>query len=68
MWTWMESASTFSPALPASAAISAHADQKGLVDFVTDMQQWPTEIRMVHGEQKARMALTEVLKQYANFH
>ncbi|WP_313507055.1 MBL fold metallo-hydrolase [Stutzerimonas nitrititolerans] len=36
---------------------SAHADQNGLVDFVTGMQQWPTEIRVVHGEQKAKQAL-----------
>jgi len=36
---------------------SAHADQNGLVGFVTGMQQWPTEIRVVHGEQKAKQAL-----------
>ena len=36
---------------------SAHADQKGLIEFVTGMQQWPTEIRVVHGEQKAKQAL-----------
>ncbi len=47
---------------------SAHADQKGLVEFVTGMQEWPGEIRVVHGEEKAKMALTEVLKQYANYH
>ncbi|MFV0453639.1 MAG: MBL fold metallo-hydrolase RNA specificity domain-containing protein [Pseudomonas sp.] len=41
---------------------SAHADQNGLVDFVTGMQQWPTEIRVVHGEQKAKQALAETLK------
>ncbi|WP_312447939.1 MBL fold metallo-hydrolase RNA specificity domain-containing protein [Stutzerimonas nitrititolerans] len=29
---------------------SAYADQKGLVGFVTGMQQWPNEIRVVHGE------------------
>ncbi|WP_312449980.1 MBL fold metallo-hydrolase [Stutzerimonas nitrititolerans] len=45
---------------------SAHADQKGLVEFVTGMQQWPTEIRVVHGEQKAKQALADVLRvQYA---
>ncbi|WP_312105682.1 MBL fold metallo-hydrolase RNA specificity domain-containing protein [Acinetobacter venetianus] len=45
---------------------SAHADQNGLVDFVTGMQQWPTEIRVVHGEQKAKQALADVLRvQYA---
>uniref|UniRef100_UPI002579C886 MBL fold metallo-hydrolase RNA specificity domain-containing protein n=1 Tax=Pseudomonas sp. TaxID=306 RepID=UPI002579C886 len=45
---------------------SAHADQKGLVEFVTGMQQWPTDIRIVHGEQKAKHALADVLRiQYA---
>ncbi|WP_312933969.1 MBL fold metallo-hydrolase [Stutzerimonas nitrititolerans] len=45
---------------------SAHADQSGLVEFVTGMQQWPTEIRVVHGEQKAKQALADVLRvQYA---
>lgn len=41
---------------------SAHADQKGLVEFVTGMQQWPTEIRVVHGEQNAKQALADTLK------
>jgi metallo-beta-lactamase family protein len=41
---------------------SAHADQKGLVDFVTGMQQWPTEIRVVHGDQGAKRALTDMLE------
>jgi len=36
---------------------SAHADQKGLVDFVTGMQQWPSEIRVVHGDVGAKGAL-----------
>lgn len=36
---------------------SAHADQKGLVEFVTGMQEWPTEIRVVHGEKGAKRAL-----------
>jgi metallo-beta-lactamase family protein len=36
---------------------SAHADQKGLVEFVTGMEQWPTEIRVVHGEEGAKRAL-----------
>ncbi len=41
---------------------SAHADQNGLVEFVTGMQRWPTEIRVVHGEQKAKQALAERVK------
>ncbi len=36
---------------------SAHADQKGLVEFVTGMREWPREIRVVHGEIKAKEAL-----------
>lgn len=43
---------------------SAHTDQKGLVEFVTGMQVWPSEIRVVHGEQRAKEALAEVLKQH----
>ncbi|WP_417546578.1 MBL fold metallo-hydrolase RNA specificity domain-containing protein [Marinobacter sp.] len=44
---------------------SAHADQNGLVDFVTGMQQWPTEIRIVHGEQEAKQTLADRL--YAEY-
>ncbi|MCG6542257.1 MBL fold metallo-hydrolase [Pseudomonas sp. KSR10] len=40
---------------------SAHADQKGLVEFVTGMQQWPTEIRVVHGEEGAKRVLASAL-------
>ena len=40
---------------------SAHADQKGLVEFVTGMQQWPSEIRVVHGEERAKGVLASVL-------
>lgn len=42
---------------------SAHADQAGLVSFVTGMQQWPEKIRLVHGESQAKDALAEVLRQ-----
>jgi metallo-beta-lactamase family protein len=41
---------------------SAHADQQGLVDFVTGMQEWPYDIRLVHGEARAKKALAEVLR------
>lgn len=41
---------------------SAHADQQGLVGFVTGMQEWPSDIRLVHGEAKAKKALAEVLR------
>ncbi|WP_312943388.1 MBL fold metallo-hydrolase RNA specificity domain-containing protein [Stutzerimonas kunmingensis] len=41
---------------------SAHADQKGLVEFVTGMREWPTDIRIVHGEQRAKEALAAQLR------
>jgi len=44
---------------------SAHADQKGLVEFVTGMREWPTDIRVVHGEQRAKEALAKVLRLHA---
>ncbi len=40
---------------------SAHADQDGLVKFVTGMRRMPSHIRIVHGEQKAKQALAERL-------
>lgn len=43
---------------------SAHADQKGLVEFVTGMRGWPRDIRVVHGEDRARQALMKVLQQH----
>ncbi|MGA6100261.1 MBL fold metallo-hydrolase RNA specificity domain-containing protein [Stutzerimonas marianensis] len=36
---------------------SAHADQEGLVKFVTGMRRRPSQIRIVHGESKAKQAL-----------
>jgi metallo-beta-lactamase family protein len=36
---------------------SAHADQQGLVDFVTQMTKWPSKIRIVHGDNAAKSAL-----------
>ncbi|WP_226686987.1 MBL fold metallo-hydrolase RNA specificity domain-containing protein [Stutzerimonas stutzeri] len=36
---------------------SAHADQDGLLKFVTGMRKPPSLIRIVHGEQKAKQAL-----------
>jgi len=40
---------------------SAHADQKDLLNFVSGMSQWPEEIRLVHGEERARRALAKEL-------
>jgi metallo-beta-lactamase family protein len=40
---------------------SAHADQAGLLAFVEGMQEKPREIRLVHGERRARAALASQL-------
>lgn len=40
---------------------SAHADQDGLIKFVTGMRRMPSHIRIVHGEQKAKQALADRL-------
>lgn len=40
---------------------SGHADQSGLVRFVTGMKRKPTEIRLVHGEPHAQQALQQAL-------
>ncbi|WP_312931119.1 MBL fold metallo-hydrolase [Pseudomonas sp.] len=42
---------------------SAHADQDGLVEFVTGMARWPARIRLVHGERPARQALAARLRE-----
>ncbi len=42
---------------------SAHADQTGLVSFVTRMTHWPSEVRVVHGESQAKQQLATVLQQ-----
>jgi len=48
---------------------SAHADQAGLVGFVTAMEQWPEEIRLVHGEARCKSALaSEIQKEYSGRH
>lgn len=41
---------------------SAHADQKGLIHFVTRMRQPPREVRLVHGDPGAKRALAERLR------
>ncbi|KPW88566.1 Metallo-beta-lactamase family protein, RNA-specific [Pseudomonas syringae pv. castaneae] len=40
---------------------SAHADQAGLVSFVTGMKEWPAQIRLVHGEATAKKMLGNIL-------
>jgi len=41
---------------------SAHADQKNLINFVKRMRWKPTEIRLVHGDNKAKLALQQELQ------
>ncbi|QDF98684.1 MBL fold hydrolase [Azoarcus sp. DD4] len=43
------------------AGYSAHADQNDLVRFITRMRHLPAEVRLVHGEEAARVALAEKL-------
>ncbi len=40
---------------------SAHADRAGLVRFIARMRYWPEEIRLVHGEEKAKRDLAQAL-------
>lgn len=40
---------------------SAHADQRDLLRFVTGMEQWPKQVRLVHGEMPAKKALARAL-------
>ncbi len=41
---------------------SAHADQKGLVDWIESMPEKPGAVKLVHGEAGARAALAEILE------
>ncbi len=41
---------------------SAHADQKGLIDWIESMPDKPGAVKLVHGETQARGALAEVLE------
>jgi metallo-beta-lactamase family protein len=41
---------------------SAHADQQGLVDWISAMPEKPGAVKLVHGEHGARQALKEVLE------
>lgn len=40
---------------------SAHADQQNLLNFVSGMVQWPKQIRLVHGDAQAKLALAKEL-------
>ena len=41
---------------------SAHADQKGLLEWVRSMSDKPKEIKLIHGEYDAQQALAEALE------
>ncbi|MCF7980676.1 MAG: hypothetical protein K9K86_01755, partial [Pseudomonadales bacterium] len=42
---------------------SAHADQRGLIEFVTRIPTTPAEVRLVHGDEGAKMALAGKLRE-----
>ncbi|GEB69763.1 MBL fold metallo-hydrolase [Pseudoalteromonas carrageenovora] len=42
---------------------SAHADQKGLIKFVTGMRKKPSHIKIVHGDDEAKNALATKYKE-----
>ena len=44
---------------------SAHADQGNLIQFVKRIRRKPTEIRIVHGDDKAKRTLARRLKAVA---
>jgi metallo-beta-lactamase family protein len=51
------------------AGYSAHADQQGLIDWLSSMPEKPGAIKLVHGEPQARKTLKELLiKQGYVFH
>ncbi len=41
---------------------SAHADQAGLVRFISGMRYWPEEVRLVHGDEGAKRVLGQRLE------
>jgi len=47
---------------------SAHADQQGLGEFVTGMENWPADIRIVHGQREAKRILAAQLREQYKQH
>jgi len=43
--------------------LSSHADQKGLIDWLSKLKSCPTEIFIVHGEHDASVALKDKIKE-----
>ena len=50
---------TINAAIHTISGYSAHADQKGLIKFVTSMRKKPKHIKIVHGDDKAKHVLAE---------
>lgn len=44
---------------------SAHADQQDLLNFVARMRRWPSTVRIIHGEHKARQTLANAIQNLA---
>lgn len=43
---------------------SAHADQAGLLSFVTGIRYMPSEVRVVHGELEAKIQLADAIQKH----
>lgn len=54
---------TIRAGIAAVEGYSAHADQAGLVRFVTGMQRWPQQVRLVHGDARAKQVLQQAITQ-----
>ena len=48
----------------ALSGYSAHADQKGLLEWVASMPEKPGKIKLVHGEAGAQKALYKAIMNY----
>lgn len=44
---------------------SAHADKNNLLSFIRNMKKWPSEVRVVHGNDEARESLSKAIKTLA---
>lgn len=53
---------TINAAVHTLTGYSAHADQKGLVGWLSSMPEKPGVVKLVHGESRARKVLAEVLE------
>ena len=54
---------TINAAIHTISGYSAHADQNGLIKFVTSMRKKPTLIKIVHGDENAKQALAQKYKE-----